>query len=68
MMSNTQNICLKVTRRKIQEVGSDELSGMIISRRPNRRASKEKAPGPSSRITIAITLVYGADRLYPVAL
>src|SRR5215813_4117457 len=33
----------------------DELAGMIISRRPNRRASSDKAPGPRHMTATAIT-------------
>jgi len=40
-----------------QDFDEDERFGMMISRRPNRRASSENAPGPRQTIAIAIAAV-----------
>jgi len=43
-----------------QECGGAEAPGMIISRRPNKRASSENAPGPRQTRAIAITVAKAA--------
>lgn len=43
-----------MTGEMIQDFGEREAGGMMISRRPNRRASSESAPGPSRTIAAAI--------------
>jgi hypothetical protein len=43
--------------QKNQHFGPREDGGITISRRPNRRASSEYAPGPNKTIAVAMTIV-----------
>src|SRR6185369_15896008 len=42
--------------RRIQDFGDREMGGMMISRRPNRRASSEYAPGPVREMAALIMI------------
>lgn len=46
-----------------QDLDERGLRGMIISRRPNRRESSEKAPGPSSMMAADIIITKKSDSL-----